>query len=113
MMMSAAPTSAQSPEKENDPASPSAPGASAVAPAKTAAPERPSVEVLRQATLAGYHVRKLRQGATIFCKNEAHVGTRFSTESCIDETQLEEFLIRTQSQRDELKNRKGTSTATK
>lgn len=90
-------------EKVSASASPSAASASVVAPATSATPVSPSVEPLWQAGLAGYHVRKLRQGATIFCKNEAHVGNRFSTESCIDETQLAEFLIRAQSQRDELK----------
>lgn len=66
--------------------------------------------MLRQANVAGYHIRKLRQGTTVFCKEETHLGSRFSSESCIDETQLEEFLIRAQDQRDKLSNRRGTGT---
>jgi hypothetical protein len=80
-------------------------------PDKASSPSNgPSTEILKQARLAGYRVRKLRQGVAIFCKNDAHVGTRFSTESCIDESQLEEFLLWAQAQRDEIRTRKGTST---
>jgi hypothetical protein len=56
----------------------------------------PSAAFLRQARLAGYHIKNLREGTTVFCKNETPVGSRFTTESCIDEVQLEEFLIRAQ-----------------
>jgi hypothetical protein len=83
------------------------------APGTAAAPVSPSLEVLKQARLAGYHIRKSRQGATVFCKQEAHLGSRFSTDSCIDETQFEEVLLRAQSQRDSLNNRIGTSTGNK
>jgi hypothetical protein len=90
--------------------SPDEPTAAAAAPVS---PAIPSPDVLKRARLAGYQVRKLRNGNTVFCKHEAHVGTRFSTDSCIDETQLEEFLLRAQSQRDSLKNRVGTPTDVK
>jgi hypothetical protein len=73
-------------------------------------PSSPSPEVLKKARLAGYHIRKLPQGITAFCKNEAHLGSRFHTESCIDETQFEEVLLRAQTQRDNLNNRRGTGT---
>lgn len=84
--------------------------AAAPAPGTAAPPASPSVEVLKKARLAGYHIRKLREGATIFCKKEAHVGSRFSTENCIDEPQLEELLIRAQDQRDKFDHRRGTGT---
>lgn len=73
----------------------------------------PSPDVLKRAKLAGYRIKKLRDGATVFCKEESHVGTRFSTSSCIDENQLEEFLLRAQSQRDSMKNRVGSQSNTK
>jgi hypothetical protein len=73
----------------------------------------PSPDVLKRAKLAGYRFKKLRDGTTVFCKEESHVGTRFSTSSCIDENQLEEFLLRAQSQRDSMKNRVGTQSNTK
>jgi hypothetical protein len=73
----------------------------------------PSPDVLKRAKLAGYRVKKLRDGTTAFCKQESHVGTRFSTSSCIDENQLEELLLRAQSQRDSMNNRVGTQSNTK
>jgi hypothetical protein len=96
--------------------SPDQPSASTPSPSPTAAAGPPTVlappsaDVLKRARLAGYRIRKLRAGTTVFCKQEAHVGTRFSTDSCIDETTLEEFLLRAQSQRDSVKNHIGTST---
>jgi len=90
--------------------------ASSVSPATTtttamaAAPASSSAAVLKQAKLASYYPKKLRQGTTVFCKEEARLGSRFNSESCIDETQLEEFLIRAQDQRDKLTNRRETGT---
>ena len=86
------------------------PSAVAAVPAVSATP---SPDVLKRAKLAGYRIKKLRQGTTVFCKEESHVGSRFSTNSCIDETQLEESLLRTQSQRDSMNNRVGTQSNTK
>jgi hypothetical protein len=83
------------------------PAAAAAAPVVSATP---SPDVLKRARLAGYRVKKLREGTTVFCKQESHVGSRFSTDSCIDETTLEEFLLRAQSQRDAMKNHIGTQT---
>jgi hypothetical protein len=88
----------------------SASAATTTTSAMAAAPASSSAAVLRQAKLAGYYTRKLPQGTTVFCKAEAHLGSRFSTESCIDEPQLAEFLIRAQDQRDRLTNRRGTGT---
>ncbi len=73
----------------------------------------PSPDVLKRAKQAGYRVKKLRDGTTVFCKEETHVGTRFSTSSCINDNQLEEFLLRAQSQRDSMNNRVGTQSNTK
>jgi hypothetical protein len=100
----------QSQTHASTPASSPAPSAVAAAPAVSATP---SPDVLKRAKLAGYRIKKLRQGTTVFCKEESHVGTRFSTNSCIDETQLEELLLRVQSQRDSMNNRVGTQSNTK
>ena len=86
-----------------------APSAAAAAPVVAT----PSPDVLKRAKLAGYRIKKLRDGTTAFCKQESHVGTRFSTTSCIDENQLEELLLRAQSQRDSMQNRVGTQSNTK
>jgi len=99
--------------------SPDPPSASNTSPTPTVAAAAPAVsatpspDVLKRARLAGYRIRKLREGTTVFCKQESHVGSRFSTDSCIDETQLEEILLRAQSQRDAIRNRIGTQTDTK
>jgi hypothetical protein len=76
----------------------------------TAAAANPSAGLLRQAIRAGYHIRKLGQGIAVFCKNEPRLGSRFTVESCIDEVQLQEILIRTQDQQDKLSHRRGTGT---
>ena len=112
----------QSPDQSQTPTSPPASTATA-APTSTPPPSAvaavpavsatPSPDVLKRAKLAGYRIKKLRQGTTVFCKEESHVGSRFSTNSCIDETQLEESLLRTQSQRDSMNNRVGTQSNTK
>jgi hypothetical protein len=82
----------------------------AQAPSTTAVvPAAPSLEILKQARQAGYQLRRVR-GTIVFCKEEVHVGTRFSTFSCIDQVQLEEFLIRAHDQHDKLQNRHGTGT---
>jgi hypothetical protein len=109
------PSAASSPRATTAPAAvPATPAPPATAaPVTAAAPASPSVEVLKQARLAGYHIRKSPQGATVFCTKEAHVGTRFSTDSCIDESQFQEFLIRAQDQRDKLTNRRESGTDNK
>lgn len=94
------------PPRQTSSPPPSAVAAAPVVPA-------PSPDVLKRAKLAGYRVKKLRDGSTVFCKEESHVGTRFSTNSCIDENQLQEFLLRAQSQRDSMNNRVGTQSNTK
>jgi hypothetical protein len=98
--MGIGPACAQVPDQPNTSASP---------PATAATP----ADVLKRARLAGYRPRKLLQGttvSTVYCKHEMHVGSRFASESCIDETQLEEFLLRAQSQRDSLDHRRGSGT---
>jgi hypothetical protein len=101
-------SSASTPPATSPPAAPPTAAAPATAsPPVAAAPSTPSAAVLRQAKLAGYQTKKLRDGTTVFCRNEAHIGSRFTSESCIDEPQLAEFLIRAQDQRDKLNNHRG------
>jgi hypothetical protein len=59
---------------------------------------------------SGSHMPPAIRLVKLFCENEAHVRSRFSAESGIDETQLEEFLVRAQDQRDRLNNRRGEGT---
>ena len=60
-----------------------------------------SADILRSARDAGFTV-KIANGKTHFCKTEAPIGTRFSSEHCINEEQLTLYLSRTQDQRDQL-----------
>jgi hypothetical protein len=84
----AAPTSAAAP--------PAASAAQAPAEAKN-----PSADTMKKAKQAGYRA-KLRKGQTLFCKEEAELGTHFTNENCIDENQLLLVLEREQAQRDQM-----------
>lgn len=61
----------------------------------------PSADILRSARNAGFTL-KIANGKTHFCKTEAPIGTRFTSEHCINEDQLTLFLSRAQDQRDQL-----------
>jgi cytoskeletal protein RodZ len=61
----------------------------------------PSADILKSARGAGFKI-KVANDETRFCKSEAPVGSRFVSETCIDEDQLKLFLSRTQQQRDNL-----------
>jgi hypothetical protein len=85
---------------------PAAPTAATPPPAAAPAPDapkNPSPETMKKARMAGYHA-KLRKGQTLFCKDETEIGSHFSKENCIDETQLLVVLDREQAQRDQLTN---------
>jgi hypothetical protein len=61
----------------------------------------PSADILRSARNAGFKI-KIADGKTHFCKTEAPIGTRFVSESCMNEQQVTLFLSRAQGQRDTL-----------
>jgi hypothetical protein len=63
----------------------------------------PSADILRSARDAGFKI-KIADGTTHFCKTEAPVGTRFVTESCMNEQQVTLWLSRAQYQREKLQN---------
>ena len=101
---------AQSPADQPSPSATSTPAA-APAPETAAAPATPSFEVLKQARQEGFRIRRQPQtGLVVFCKKTTPVGTRFATESCIDETQIQEYLIRAKDQREKMENLKGSPT---
>jgi hypothetical protein len=64
----------------------------------------PSGDTLQKAKDAGYHT-KVKKGVVYYCKDIVETGTRFKTESCVDEDQLAQILVREQAQRDQLTNR--------
>jgi hypothetical protein len=70
----------------------------------------PSDDILRSARDAGFKI-KVANGKTHFCKTEAPVGTRFASESCMDEPTVKLWLERAQEQKDRLSGLKGSSTS--
>jgi hypothetical protein len=66
-------------------------------------PDVPSADTLKKAREAGYHTR-VRRGEVYYCKDVVETGTRFKTETCLDENQLAHALIQQQAQRDQLNN---------
>jgi hypothetical protein len=61
----------------------------------------PSDDILRSARDAGFKI-KIANGTTHFCKTGAAVGTRFESETCMNEQQVSLWLIRAQAQKDKL-----------
>jgi len=70
----------------------------------------PSDGILRSARDAGFTI-KVANGRTHFCKTEAPLGTRFVSESCMDEPTVRLWLERAQQQRDTLMGLKGAPTS--
>ncbi len=86
----------------NAPAPPPANTTSPAAPAESK-PVGPSPDTLKKAKSAGYHT-KVKSGQTVFCKTEAEIGSHFTEEKCMGETQLLMVLDREQQQRDGMGN---------
>jgi hypothetical protein len=116
LIVAAAPCGAQSPASattatsETTPPAPasSAATSSATAPAAkpadsaTAASSEPSPELLKQARREGFKPKK-RNGVTLFCQTSAQLGTRFESETCVDETQLKVVVQQREDQRNVLR----------
>jgi hypothetical protein len=95
---------AQQPAPSSTASPPSAPPASSAATTPAdAKPASPSPDTLKKARSAGYRT-KVKSGQTVFCKTEAEIGSHFSEEKCIGETQLLMVLDRAQQQRDGMTN---------
>jgi hypothetical protein len=101
------PDAAKAPAAAQDTAATSTPPAATPATTATAAkkaadpPDVPSADTLKKARGAGYHT-KIHRGEVFYCKDVVQTGTRFKTESCLDENQLAQVLERQQAQRDQL-----------
>jgi hypothetical protein len=65
------------------------------------APDAPNPEVMKKARDAGFHT-KVRNNTVLYCKTDADIGTRFSTEKCLNEAQLLQHLDFAQAQKDQL-----------
>jgi hypothetical protein len=70
----------------------------------------PSADILRSARNAGFKI-KIADGKWHFCKTEAPIGSRFTSESCMSEEQVTLFLSRAQDQREKLGHMVGAPAA--
>jgi hypothetical protein len=84
-------TSAQAPAAAATPAS-----------ATSAQPQGPSADVIKEARRAGYRM-KTSNGNYYFCKQDADIGTRLTTEKCMSADQLALTLQRQQMDKDQIK----------
>jgi hypothetical protein len=82
-----------------------APPIATTAPASAASAS--SASMAKRARQAGMRV-ETKKGTTLYCWEDATVGTRFKTKKCVGEEQLAIILERRVNQRDELNRMAGT-----
>ena len=92
--MNAPARSQQAPEPAKAPTS-------AAAPPADKAPAGPSADTLKKARAGGLKP-EVRNGVTVFCWEDADIGTRFKTKKCVNEDQLAQILEIRQAQRDQM-----------
>jgi len=73
------------------------------APPPKAPADVPSADILKKARDAGYHT-KVSHNVVYYCREDTDVGTRFRTEKCLTEEQLQVQLERLQAAKDQLRN---------
>jgi hypothetical protein len=88
----------------DEPPATASPPASASAPS-AATPAGPSPETLKKAKENGLKA-EVRKGTTVYCWEDANIGSPFKTKKCVGESQLDELISQRQAQRDAL-NRAG------
>ncbi len=80
--------------------------------ATPATPPAPSPEMLKKARDLGVKP-EVRKGVTVFCWEDADIGSRFKTKKCVDENQLQALLEQRQAQRDAITRGGGNYGSTK
>jgi len=81
----ALPSGAQQSDSANAPAAATAPAAQTA----SATPAGPSPDTLKKARNLGMRPKVLKTGQTVYCWKDADTGTRFETEKCVDESNLQ------------------------
>ena len=76
-----------------------APASTPQAPPSNSAPAAPSDETLKKARAAGLRA-ETRKGATVYCYEDANIGTRFTTKKCVDASQLDALIVQRRATRD-------------
>ena len=82
------------------------------APAAPPAAPGPDAATLKKARDAGLKP-EVRKGVTVYCWEDADIGSRFKTKKCVDESRLDEIIMQRQAQRDQLNRGGGNYGATK
>ena len=98
-----APADSQPPPSQPPPSQP---------PASNSAPAAPSDETLKRAKAAGLHA-ETRKGATVYCYEDANIGTRFTTKKCVDVSQLDALIAQRQADKDAALQRPMTGTGSR
>lgn len=78
------------------------PAGASTPPASTAA-FAVSPELMRQARALGYSPEKMRDGTTVFCRQEVTVGTRFAKKQCVTQQDIPSMVQNSQEQQDQLR----------
>lgn len=98
-----------SPPPAGSSSTPTATTTAPTAPATTA-PAAPSDETLKKAKSAGLHA-ETHKGVTVYCYEDANLGTRFTTKKCVDGSQLDQLVALRQAARDGALQRPPTGTS--
>lgn len=80
---------------------PPAPAVPAPTTPDAAAPTTPSPETLKKARDNGLKP-EVRKGVTVYCWEDANIGSHFKTKKCVDETQLAQVIEQRQAAKDML-----------
>ena len=115
LMVAALPVCAQEASTATPPATPPATSTSATttAPASSPAPAVSSDEDLKKAKAAGLHA-ETRKGATVYCYEDATIGSRFTTKKCVNGgAQLDALIAQRQAAKDSTLQRPMTGTGSK
>ena len=102
----AAPTETPATTEQSATANPQKPAGSSAQLATITVNGGPSADILRSARNAGFNI-KFAGGTAHFCKTQAPIGSRFVSESCMNEQQVTLWLARAQDQREKLQNMLG------
>lgn len=81
-------------------------------PPSTTAPAAPSDETLKKAKAVGLHA-ETRKGATVYCYEDANIGTHFTTKKCVDASQLDTLIAQRQANKDATLQRPMTGTSSR
>jgi hypothetical protein len=101
----AATANSQAPANSQSPP-PAAPAADKP-PAADKAPAAPSADTLQRAKAVGLKP-EARKGGTVYCVQDATVGTRFTTKKCYEENQLDDMIAQREAQQDKMRKAVGS-----